>query len=183
MFQFVHDRITDPQFILSLLIAIAAAATVLTLAMPLLETDMLGRRMKAVALERDRMRARERERMAKGQSKVSLRQELKAFMKRIVESFSLSKWLGTERAKQQLAMAGFRGPQAEIAFLFFRMVTPIVMFLAALFYLFIIAPFDLPTMIRVAISVAAAFLGIKAPEIFLSNATGKRQFSMRRSFP
>jgi tight adherence protein C len=183
MLGLIHDRLTDPGFMLSLLIAIAAAATVLTLAMPILETDVLGRRMKAVALERDRIRARERERMAKGQNKVSLRQEPKAFMKQIVESFSLSKWLGTERAKQQLAMAGYRGPQSEIAFLFFRMVTPIITFIAALFYLFIIAAFDLPLMMKVAICVAAAYLGIKAPEIFLSNATGKRQFSMRRAFP
>jgi tight adherence protein C len=183
MFGLIHDRLTDPGFMLSLLIAVAAAATVLTLAMPLLESDVLARRMRAVALERDRIRARERERMAKGQNKVALRQEPKAFMKQIVESFSLSKWLGTERAKQQLAMAGYRGPQAEIAFLFFRMVSPIIMFIAALFYLFIISTFNLPLMMKVAICFAAAYLGIKAPEIFLSNATGKRQFSMRRAFP
>jgi tight adherence protein C len=180
----LQHRLTDPQFMLMLLIAVAAAATILTMAMPLLETDMLGRRMKAVAVERDRIRARERERMAKGQSKVSLRQEVaKPFMKRIVESFSLSRWLGTERAKQQLAMAGYRGPQAEVAFLFFRMVSPVVMFITALFYLFIVVGWDLPTMLRIAISVGAAYLGIKAPEIFLSNVISKRQFSMRRAFP
>jgi tight adherence protein C len=180
----LHGHLTDPQFMLTLLIAVAAAATVLTVAMPLLETDMLGRRMKAVALERDRIRARERERMAKGQNKVQLRQEgAKPFMKRIVESFSLSKWLGTERAKQQLAMAGYRGPQAEVGFLFFRMVAPVVMFIAAVFYLFIVVGWQLPTMLRIAISVGAAYLGIKAPEIFLSNVISKRQFSMRRAFP
>jgi tight adherence protein C len=184
MLDLLQHRLTDPQFMLMLLIAVAAAATILTVAMPLLETDMLGRRMKAVAVERDRIRARERERMAKGQSKVSLRQEVaKPFMKRIVESFSLSRWLGTERAKQQLAMAGYRGPQAEVAFLFFRMVSPVVMFITALFYLFIVVGWDLPTMLRIAISVGAAYLGIKAPEIFLSNVISKRQFSMRRAFP
>lgn len=184
MLDLLQHRLTDPQFMLMLLIALAAAATILTVAMPLLETDMLGRRMKAVAVERDRIRARERERMAKGQSKVSLRQEVaKPFMKRVVESFSLSRWLGTERAKQQLAMAGYRGPQAEVAFLFFRMVSPVVMFITALFYLFIVVGWDLPTMLRIAISVGAAYLGIKAPEIFLSNVISKRQFSMRRAFP
>jgi tight adherence protein C len=47
-------------------------------------------------------------------------------MKQIVVRFSLSKWLGTDRAKTQMAMAGFRGPQAEVAFLFFRLVTPVL---------------------------------------------------------
>jgi tight adherence protein C len=182
MLDLLLHRLTDPQFMLTVLIAIAAAATVLTLAMPLLESDMLGRRMKAVAIERDRIRARERERMAKG--KVSLRQEVaKPFMKQIVEGFSLSKWLGTERAKQQLAMAGYRGPQAEVGFLFFRMVSPVVLFIATIFYLFIVVGWELPTMLRIAICVGAAYLGIKAPEIFLSNVISKRQFSMRRAFP
>jgi tight adherence protein C len=182
MLDLLLHRLTDPQFMLTVLIAIAAAATVLTLAMPLLESDMLGRRMKAVAVERDRIRARERERMAKG--KVSLRQEVaKPFMKQIVEGFSLSKWLGTERAKQQLAMAGYRGPQAEVGFLFFRMVSPVVLFIATIFYLFIVVGWELPTMLRIAICVGAAYLGIKAPEIFLSNVISKRQFSMRRAFP
>jgi tight adherence protein C len=183
MMELLQSHLTDPQFLLMVLIAVAAAATVLTVAMPLLETDMLGRRMKAVALERDRIRARERERMAR-QNKISLCQEsAKPFMKRVVEGFSLSKWLGTERAKQQLALAGYRGPQAEVAFLFFRMVAPVVMFISAVFYLFIVVGWDLPTMLKVAISVGAAYLGIKAPEIFLSNVISKRQLSMRRAFP
>ena len=46
--------------------AIAAVATVLTLAMPLLVADTLDKRMKAVALEREKMRQRERERLARG---------------------------------------------------------------------------------------------------------------------
>ena len=45
--------------------AIAAMATVLTLAMPLLSGDTLGARMKAVALEREKIRQRERERLAR----------------------------------------------------------------------------------------------------------------------
>ena len=45
-------KATDPQFIVMALAAIAAAATVLALAMPLLAADQLGKRMKAVALER-----------------------------------------------------------------------------------------------------------------------------------
>ncbi len=37
--------------------AVAAGATVLTLAMPFMATDTLGKRMKAVALEREKIRA------------------------------------------------------------------------------------------------------------------------------
>jgi tight adherence protein C len=139
--------------------------------------------MKAVALERDKMRARERERLSKGQQRVSLRVEPKAYMKRIVEQFNLSKWVGTDSAKKQLQMAGFRGPQAEIAFLFFRLVTPIGLLLFALFYLFVLHALNQPTIVRMGITVVAAYLGIKAPEIFLSNVIQKRQQSIRRAWP
>ena len=60
--------------ITALLAAVAAVATVLTLAMPVLSPDVLGKRMKSVALEREKIRQRERERLARGEKeKVSLR--------------------------------------------------------------------------------------------------------------
>jgi hypothetical protein len=50
------EQYIDPQFLTMLFAAIAAAATVLTLAMPLLARDTLSTRMKAVAFERERIR-------------------------------------------------------------------------------------------------------------------------------
>ncbi|MGC2224699.1 MAG: hypothetical protein WA624_21255 [Methylocella sp.] len=124
MLDLLYFKLTDPQFLLSTLVAIATMLTILTVAMPLIESDTLSQRMKSVATERERIRARARERLIADKDKLSLRQETKAYMKHVVERFSLSKWLGTEKAKTQMAMAGFRGPQAEVAFLFFRLVIP-----------------------------------------------------------
>ncbi len=178
-------KATDPQFIAMALAAIAAAATVLALAMPLLAGDQLGKRMKAVALERDQIRARERERLNRqGQEqRPSLRQQPKAYMKQIVEQFQLGKWLGTEGAKAQLSMAGYRGPQAEIGFLFFRLIMPIALFLATTIWAFFIWQTTQPLLVKFAVSLGGAFVGIKAPEIFIRNQIGKRQQSMRLAFP
>ncbi len=170
------------QAILSILVAIATVATILTLAMPLLQTDALARRMKNVASERERIRARERERLYENK-KNSLRQEPKAYMKEIVERFSLSKWLGTDAAKKQMTMAGFRGPQAEVGFLFFRLVTPITLFIFALIYVFFLSNFGWPLTFDFGIAIAAAYLGIKAPELYLRNQIAKRQKSMSRAIP
>jgi tight adherence protein C len=183
MLALVADKLSDAQFLLSILVAVAAAATVITVAIPLTEGNNLQKRMKGVATEREKIRARERERLNKQKDKVSLRQEPKEFMKRIVEQFKLGDWLGTETAKKQLVMAGYRGQQAEVAFLFFRLVVPIGLFLFALFYVFLINDFGQPLSIKLGIAVAAAYLGIKAPEIFLSNQTSKRQASMKTAFP
>lgn len=183
MFQLLLERLTDARLWVALLAGLAVAVTILTVAMPLFEGNALNRRMKSVALERDKIRARERERLSRQSERVSLRQEPKAYMRSIVEQFKLGDWLGTETAKKQLAMAGFRGHQAEVGFLFFRLVTPIGLFLLTLFYLAVVDDFGQPFFMQVGIALGAAYLGIKAPEIYLSNATSKRQLSMRRAFP
>jgi tight adherence protein C len=182
MLQLLYSKLTDPQFVAMILAAVAAGATVITLAMPLVEGDNLNRRMKAVAIERERIRARERERLAKGQ-KVTLRQQPKAYMKEIVEKFKLGEWLGTETARRQLTMAGYRGAQAETAFLFFRLVVPIGCLLFALFYLFVLEVWGASPMIRLGATVCFTFFGLKVPEIFLTNAINKRQLSIRRAWP
>ncbi len=178
----ILQRLTDPQFLLGLLIAISAGAAVLTLAMPMLETDTLGQRMRSMAVERERIRARERERLVKSTGKAKIRPETKPFMRTVVESFSASKWLGTDKAKLQLAMAGYRGPQAEIAFLFFRLVAPISFLVVTFVYVFFILDLGLSFMLKVGITVGSAYIGIKAPEIFLLNTITKRQKLLRRGF-
>lgn len=165
------------------LAAVAAAATVYSIAMPLLGGDQLDKRLKAVAVERERIRARERERMMDGRNRATLRQRPTARLKDIVDRFKLSDWLGTENAKLQLVQAGYRGQKAEYSFLFFRLATPISFFVLGLFYLFLVNDHELPPLMRVVIVMIAAYLGIKMPELFLRNAKSKRQASLKRAWP
>jgi tight adherence protein C len=95
----------------------------------------------------------------------------------------LASWLGTERAKGQLAMAGYRGASAEYTFLFFRLVTPITLFLATLVYVFFILHWDKPVIMKLGVALIATYIGIKAPEMFLSNTITKRKKSMERAYP
>jgi tight adherence protein C len=179
----ILEKVTSTQFAVSALTAIAVIATIITLAMPLLDTDTFEKRMKSVSSERERIRQRERALAKSQQQNKGLRYEPKAYMKNIVEKFSLSKWLNTEDAKMKLASAGFRGPQAEIAFLFFRLVTPIGFFFAALFYTFFLGDPEMSGLMQIAIVIGAAYLGVKAPELFISNTIANRQMSMQRAFP
>jgi tight adherence protein C len=175
------QTLLDRQTILAALVAIATFATILTVAIPLLETDRLGRRMKIIASERERIRARERDRL--NESKISLRQQPKAYMKNIVERFNLSSWLGTDKAKKQMIMAGFRGAQAEVAFLFFRLVTPISLFVLTLIYLFFLSNLGWSSVMKIGVAIGATYIGLKAPEIYISNTISKRQQSMGRAVP
>ena len=163
--------------------AVAAAATVLTLAMPYVFADSLGKRMNAVALEREKIRQRERERMAQEKQKVSLRQSPKQYVQKIVESFNLTKWVGQEEARLKLVQAGYRGQAPYITYLFFRMVTPTAAFLFAAFYLFVVLDFNQPTMVKLGLCIAAAYIGMHLPWMLLKSKIQKRQLSIKRAFP
>src|SRR3954468_18375402 len=172
----------EPRFMASVFAAIAAMATVITLAMPLLARNDLSRRMNAVSVEREKIRQRERERLARG-DKVQLRQTPKQYMKRVVDQFNLGKWVGQEEAREKLIQAGYRGQAPYVTYLFFRMVAPVVAFLATLFYIFVVVQMEKPPMVKLGMALFAAFIGMQLPYLVLKNKIGKRQLSIRRAFP
>jgi len=182
MIEFLVDKLHDAHFMTMLLAAIAASATAYTLVMPLFAGEGLAKRMKAVASERERIRQRERERLNNGQ-KVSLRQTPKQLVSKVVEDFNLGKWLAQEAARDKLIMAGYRGHAPYVTFLFFRLVTPIVMLLAAVLYVFVISHMQKSLPVKIGMCLGAAYLGLQAPMLFLRNAISKRQLSIKRAFP
>jgi tight adherence protein C len=162
--------------------AIAAGATVLTIAMPLVSGNNLDKRMKSVAIEREKIRQRERERLARGE-KATLRQSPKQYIQTVVDKFNLAKWVGQEEARLKLVQAGYRGQAPYVTYLFFRMVTPICAFAAALFYLFVVLDFNQPPLVKFGIGIGAAYLGMHMPLMLLNNKIQRRQLSIKRAFP
>src|SRR3982751_6188812 len=182
MIDFLVAKLHDARFMTMLRAAIAASATAYTLIMPLFAGEGLSRRMKAVASERERLRQRERERLAKTE-KVSLRQAPKQLISRVVEDFNLGKWLAQEAALEKLTMAGYRGHAPYVTFLFFRLVTPLVLFTGSVLYVFVVSHMEKSMPIKIGICIAAAYLGLQAPMLFLKNAITKRQLQIKRAFP
>jgi tight adherence protein C len=182
MFQFLIEKLHDPRFMTAVLSAIAASATAYSLVMPLFAGENLAKRMKAVASERERIRQRERDRLSKNE-KVSLRQTPKQIVSKVVENFNLGKWVAQEAARDKLVMAGYRGQAPYMTFLFFRMVTPILLLVFAVIYVFFISKMQQSTPVKIGMCIGAAYLGLQAPMLFLRNAISKRQLSIRRAFP
>ena len=181
MIDFLIDNL-NPRNAAMVFAAIAAIATVLTLAMPLLATDSLDKRMKSVAIEREKMRQRERERLVRGE-KVSLRRSPKQYMQTIVDRFNLRKWVGQEEARALLVQAGYRGQAPYITFLFFRLVMPTVMLIGSLFYVFVFFKIDQPASVKIGMCLAATYLGMYLPMLFVKNQISRRQLSIKRAFP
>ena len=183
MIDLLIEKLSDTRFLAMVFAAVGAIATVLTLAMPLLAPDTLSKRMKSVALEREKIRQRERERLARGADKVTLRRTPKQYMQTIVDQFNLSKWVGQEEARALLVQAGHRGQAPYVTFLFFRLVSPILMLAGSAFYIFFVTELEQPTSIKVGICILATYLGMYLPILFVKNQISKRQLSIKRAFP
>jgi len=182
MIQILMDALQNTRLLAMMFAALAAIATVLTLAMPLLANDVLEKRMKSVALEREKIRQRERERMAQG-DKLSLRASPRQYMQAVVNRFNLNKWLGQEEARDKLMQAGYRGQAPYVTFLFFRLVSPILLVSAAAFYIFVMGKFDKPLAVKAGALLVATYIGMQMPYVILKNKIKKRQMSMKRAFP
>jgi tight adherence protein C len=182
MLDFLLDLIENRQLMMMMFAGVAAAATVLTLAMPLLSTDQLEKRMAAVASERERIRQRERERMARGE-KASLRTSPRQYMQTVVEKFKLSDYVGQEAARAKLIEAGYRGHGPYVAFLFFRFVAPIAMLVLSVVYVFLVLKLDIAWTLKLLICIGCTYLGMQLPNLFINNRIQRRHASITRAFP
>jgi tight adherence protein C len=183
MIELFFTSLTDPRVVIPILAAFSVIATILTLAQPYFARDRLGTRIKAVAVEREQLRARERARLVAEQKRASLRVEPKAYMRNIVERFNLRKALADEGTTNKLRMAGLRGQAPLVVFLFARVTLPLVFFLAAIVYLFLLSDFKQPAIFKVLFAVAFSYGGLYAPILYINNKVQKRQNSIRRAWP
>jgi tight adherence protein C len=181
------DTVMNPQFIATALAAICVFATVLTVALPMLQRDQMNRRMREMAIERSKMRSvrlaemtsKERQ---QGQSRLR-GAPTKGFMQRVVDNLNLRERFDNEELRENLKRAGLRGQTHIVAFLFFRVAAPIGLFFFALFYLFVLYDSGYSPMVNVLIAVAAGFLGFYVPNMFISNRVQKRQTAIKQAWP
>jgi tight adherence protein C len=179
------ETVTSAQFIATVSAAIAVFATILSLVVPMLAREQMSQRMKVMALERDKMRSQRIAELAAKEraGATKLRQSSKGFMQSIVERLNLRAQFDSEELRAKLKMAGLRGQAPLVAFMFFRAAAPPLVFVVALFYLFVVAELDYSPLIKVAIALAAGGAGYYLPNIFIENLTQKRRQSIQTSFP
>jgi tight adherence protein C len=175
----------DSSFLLAMLVGVAVFASVFTV-MPALGGDPLKARMKAVALERDELRAKQRARLASDSERrrKGLREERSVGMASIVDRLDLKTALADEKTVAKLRMAGFRGQNPLTRFLFFRLVLPFVGLVGALVYIFLLGGLETqPFFVKLFVCVVAAYAGFYVPVIYVSNRASKRKTSIQAAWP
>lgn len=180
------DAVMNPQMLATMFAAVAAFATVLSVAMPLLQKDKLGQRMKVMAIERDKMRSQRLQDLAlkeRQSNQAKLRQTPKGYMQEIVDRFDLRAQFDNEDVRNKLKTAGLRGQAPLVAYIFFRVAMPPLVFLFALFYIFLVMKLQYPPVIKFMMAVCAGVIGFYLPNVFIENLAQKRQQSIRQAFP
>ncbi|AEV35590.1 type II secretion system protein [Pseudovibrio sp. FO-BEG1] len=153
--------------------------------MPLFERDNLKTRMKSVALEREEIRARERNRLAnqKENERVALRSSPKESVREFVDKYDLKKILSNDNVINKLKMAGYRGASPLYTYLFLQIVLPVSFFALTFFYLQIVLKVDASVGGVLLLSLLAAVVGFYAPSIYVQNQVARRQDSIRLAWP
>ncbi|MEO0976359.1 MAG: type II secretion system F family protein [Pseudomonadota bacterium] len=180
------ESIASSQFLAGLLAMVAVTGTIFSLVAPILSRDTLKTRMKSVALERDKLRAKERARLQANQqqdARASLRNQPKAQMKSLVDQLNLREMLSDESTNDKLRMAGYRGTAPLYYYLTARVAIPVVLLVIALFYSLVVIPDWLPTVTKVCLSIAVAGVGAFLPNLFLKNKIDKRKLNISRAWP
>ena len=180
----VVKALTDPAFLIALLVGIAVFATFFTV-MPSLSGNTLKSRMKSVALERDELRLKQRARLAAeaDRRRKGLREEQSLGMRAIVDRLDLRRALADENTLAKLKVAGFRGQNPLTRFLFFRLVLPFVFFAAAAEQEDVGGLPAQPTFVKVFVCIVVAYAGFYAPVLYVSNRATKRKQSIQLAWP
>lgn len=181
-FDQIVRAVTNLEFVMTVLAAMGAFATILTIGLPMLAQDKLANRLKAVATRREELRAQHKASLEKSK-KPQIRRKNGGFMKAIVDQLDLQKHLLNPNTKMKLVQAGFRGQAPLMTFLFFRLVMPFVLFGATSLYIFVLTDMNLSQTTKMAICFGSLVAGYYAPGIFVQNMISKRQGSVMKAFP
>lgn len=178
----IINTVTDRQFQISLLVALAAIGTVYTLIEPFLVKDKMAERMKAVAEHRERLRAAQRESFARkgGTLRAASAQGM---LKQLVENLKLLEAFDANEARKQLTMAGFRGQRPVFIFMAARIGMPFVAAIACGVYVYILKGIELDSFGKLCAVVMAFFAGFYIPNVYIKNIVGKRQQKIQLAWP
>jgi tight adherence protein C len=164
--------------LLVILIAGLVFITVLAVWYGLLERHPMERRAKMLAERREQLRGamlRDKPRKRRSESLGAMRQ--------VVNLLKLMQSQQSDKLNDRLAQAGLRSRDAIVVFLFFKVVTPVLLGAVAFLLVYLLQVGDLSPTGRLLAVMGGIVLGFFAPELYVSNLTKKRQLALAKGLP
>jgi tight adherence protein C len=180
MFSFLESFL-QIEVMITALVGFAAFGTVLTIAAPYFETDNLGTRIKAVSIERDKLRAQQKAQLTSGEARLRDRPN-RSLVSQIVEALNLRKVFQAEGSRELLRQAGLRSERNLVTFLGIRFVSPLIVAIIVFVYSSTVFADSVPPNMRIAATMIGLVVGFYLPNVLLKNLKTRRQDSIRRSW-
>ena len=171
--------------IILVLSTLGAFVAIIAVAMPFLQTDTYNSRLKYLAKRREELQAQQRQRFEK-QSQASLRRRetrSQNLMTTVLNRLNLMEKARSPELRMKMNQAGFRGQGPAIAYVFARLVLPLVLASVAALILFSAKKLDFDPMLKLLVCAGAAGLGYLVPDIIVKNTAKKRQKDIIKAFP
>ena len=179
MFELI-SQIFRNQNMVTIAIAIAAFAAVLTIAAPMLRNDPLKARMRAVGVEREKLRAAQRG-TADGDEALLRERWEKSLVQQIVDGLNLRRVFQAEPMRDMLRQAGYRSERHLMTFLALRLAAPFLGALIGFLYSGMLSTTIIPHP-RLVLTAAGLIVGFFLPVTLLKNMITRRQQSIRQAW-
>ena len=168
----------SPETAIVAMAGVSAAVSVAAVWSALIYRDPAVKRARAMAAQRDRLRAglmTPKRRQGHQQSMTLMRQ--------VVDSLKLLKSDQVEKIQIKLARAGFRSKDALIGYLFCKFCLPFIFGGLSVLFLYGFGTFELQPMQKLLVAVGIVVLGAYLPDLFVKNCAQKRQEKIKRALP
>ncbi|MGB7206732.1 MAG: type II secretion system F family protein [Anderseniella sp.] len=175
-------QLLEPRNLITILVALSAFATVVTLTAPLLQGDRMQSRMKTLAVERDKLRTQNRQNLQDKDSKRLRDNAPKGVASQIVEALNLKKLLEAESSRIKLRQAGMRSERQLVTFLAARAIMPIIAGVIVFVYSSTVFADQVTGSMRLITTFIGAVAGFYLPNLFLTNIIKRRQQSIQRAW-
>lgn len=181
MIDFLHSLL-EARNLVTILVAMAAFATVVTLTAPLLQGDKLQDRMKTLATERDRLRTQNRQALVDKDNRRLRDNGPKGAAAQIVDALNLKKILEAETSRKRLRQAGLRSEKHLTTYLAARAIVPVFAGVIVFVYSSTVFADQVTGSMRLTTAMIGAIAGFYLPNLFLTNIIKRRQQSIQRAW-
>ncbi len=181
MIEFIYSLL-EPRNLITILVALSAFATVVTLTAPLLQGDKMQSRMKTMAVERDKLRTQNRQNLQDKDNRRLRDNAPKGVAAQIVDALNLKSLLQAESSRQRLRQAGMRSEKHLVTYLASRVIAPIIAGVVVFVYSATVFADQVTGSMRITTALIGAVAGFYLPNLFLTNLIKRRQQSIQRAW-
>lgn len=181
MIDFIYSLL-EARNLVTILVAMTAFATVLTLTAPLLQGDKLQSRMKVLATERGRLRTQNRQALVDKDNKRLRENAPKGAAAQIVDALNLKSIFEAETSRKRLRQAGLRSEKHLVTYLAARAIAPIFAAIIVFVYSSTVFAEQVTGSMRLTTTMMGAVAGFYLPNLFLTNIIKRRQQSIQRAW-